>query len=816
MFHKGHTKGVEESFSLEQLFTFRLKIEHSWDWQKLSILKVFIGALIPNALVLWVVLTTCLINVQPAYAHSPHDVVSHVEVSQNFGENQTLFVVVRGNLLKSEDGGSTWERPFKGLDNQNNLSGLTAAANSIMFASSTGDGIYKSEDAGDSWHKINTGLVSLNIDQLCSLREFSSSALARDTDKNLYIADEGGEAWSRTLQANKIDAIECSESGNKLFAIDEAGAFFASEDNGLSWTQGFEFRDFGKVVSIEATANGDSDLVFVGTEDGKLFKSIDDGLSFAEVGEDAIDDSIQDIETIVDDQANLTLFISTWHGGLYRSDDEGESWEKYSTGLTKTGQADKDKEPHFTDLNITESFQDDQTIFLAGFDGLFKTTDAGNSWQQLDTLSSRAITSLSISPSYPEDSTITVGTYKNEAYISSDSGDSWTPINSGLTKVLFNRYGDRTLEVHRARFYDLIFSPNYRSDQTLFAMLNYYYFRSEDSGRTWDEIIVKGKEDYSTRGRFIVVSPDFANDQTVYIVTRYGGLVSQSTDGGKTFSAVGSIDEKLNSFVISPNYGNDETLYASSATGIYKTADAGKTWTLMTAGDALESELWLAISMSPDYETDKTIFAGTDHGIFKTQDDGETWEALKSSTLGEESVVEIIALSPNYTADKTLIIGIQGKGIFRSTDAGVTFQQVGNDLQEKNVPLLPFDTVPTSSTSIQFSPSYKDDQTVFAFGSATAEVFKSIDGGSTWQIIEIEEQPNRPDDMVKTGLLVTEKSLTYYPYSRFIPALIVAIGTYFAVAKVLKISSSTKRRRLQLFSAVSGFVLTVGLLTILF
>lgn len=760
-------------------------------------------------------------NIQPAYAHSPHDVIRQIEVSPNFEEDQTLFVTVRGSLLKSTDGGVTWERPFKGLDNQQNFGGISIVSTSTVFVASEGNGIYRSEDYGDSWIKTNSGLNSLNIGLLCSPKSSTSSLLAKDSENRLYVTNDSGEKWRRVLESHRIGAMECAEYGDDLLVIDENGNFFVSEDNGESWTKSFEFPGSENVTAVgTAPSDRSSSLIFVGTNGGEIYQSSDNGFSFQKVEGERINDSIQSIQAVADDQANLTILISAWHGGFYASQDGGKTWEERSQGLTRTGQAEKDDEPHFSELEVSAGFQADGTIFLAGFDGLFKTTDKGNSWQQLYTLSPRAITSLSISPNYGEDATLAVGSYKNEAYISQDAGESWRLINSGLTKVLFNRYGQRALELHRARFYNLSFSPSYHSDNTLFSVLNYYFFKSSNAGKTWKESRPPAKKGYSQRGRFMAVSPAFENDQTVYLVTRYGGLVYQSVDGGGNFTTLGAIDQDLNSLAISPNYKNDKTLYASGAAGIYKTTDSGETWLPTTQEKNLGAETWFSVAISPGYEADRTVFAGSDRGLFKTQDAGETWEIAEDSLPGNSADnVKVVALSPNYALDQTVIIGVQGKGVFKSTDAGKTFQPIGQELQERNIPLLPFEQVPTSSASIQFSPAYKDDKTIFAFGSASAEVFKSTDSGNTWQIIAIEKQPNRLDDALLVGLALSGKSLEAYPRLRFIPALLGAIATYFIVGKglnFLKLLNKTNRWRSQLFCSVLGFVLIVGLLSILF
>ncbi|MEO1294724.1 MAG: YCF48-related protein, partial [Cyanobacteria bacterium J06636_16] len=309
------------------------------------------------------IISTLLSPHPAAYAHSPHDVVTRVEISPDFHDNQTLFVISRGNLLKSQDGGLSWARPFRGLDNQNNFSELAIASESTVFIASKGDGIYRSEDEGDRWQPVNEGLESLDISHLCASHASPSVLLARDTQNRLYRTGNGGEQWERTLQSQAVNAIECPIHGNELFVIDQAGNFFMSMDKGNAWTQGFSFQDAGKVTAITSIARNNSRLIFVGTDKGEVFTSQDQGRSFAKAQGHIKNDSIWDLQAIAGESDQLILFASTRNEGFFQSTDQGATWKKYSKGLTKTGQADRDERSHFKEIAVTPS-QEDSAIFL--------------------------------------------------------------------------------------------------------------------------------------------------------------------------------------------------------------------------------------------------------------------------------------------------------------------------------------------------------------------------------------------------------------------------------------------------------------------
>lgn len=723
------------------------------------------------------------LNVKAAFAHAPHDDVEHVEISPTYDQDQVLLIIVRGSLLKSTDGGASWQRIVKGLDNQYRPSSLSISSqnNKIIFLSSLGDGIYKSQDQGDSWSKVNKGLENLTIDLISISPNSSDVVLASGQEKSLYITKNGGESWKQVIEDNsKITAIAFFPD-HQIVVGNNQGTLWISKDGGDIWQESFTLRDSGIITAIAVSPNFSSDSTwFVATEKNGIFKTIDHGCSFSESNKGLPEKLTRDIIVYAKDKRDFTLLVSTWNEGVFYSENAGNTWHKKSVkGLTKDIQADDDKyhRPHFSDLRISNAFAKDKTIFLGGFDGLFKSTDGGSVWSEKDTLSAKIITTIAVSPDYKNDSTVVIGTYKKGAYLSNDRGITWKPINKGLNIPRYKKELTNPFIIEKPRFYSVVFSPNYLEDKTIFATLRYKFIKSNDEGKHWQDIPLPKVAGYSLREIIMVASPNIAIDNTVYLGT-YQGIIYRSTDRGANFTVVGNIDHSIRSLVISPEFLSDKTLYAAGYKGVYRTIDQGATWESVANSPFWSDKKYLQLAISPNYKVDQTLIVGTESGLFKTTDRGENWVELTVADDGEGGYITAIAISPNYQNDHTFMVTVKGVGLFKTVNYGETFTPIGEStLLSKNHSLLKMDNVPSTSMPIQFSPAYATDNTIYGYGSCGAKLFKSTDGGNNWEVIKIPLQEDKLEELI-TSVRMANLVLTIYPRLRVVVVLAIALVVY--------------------------------------
>ena len=257
-------------------------------------------------------------------------------------------------------------------------------------------------------------------------------------------------------------------------------------------------------------------------------------------------------------------------------------------------------------------------------------------------------------------------------------------------------------------------SPNFASDQTLFAATWGGVFKSTNGGTSWSAV---NSGLTGTTVNSVAVSPNFATDHTLFAGT-WGGVFI-STNGGTSWSAVNSglTNTDINSVALSPNFASDQTLFAGTLGGVFKTTNGGTSWSAVNSG--LTSTAVKSVALSPNFASDQTLFAGTFGGVFLSTNAGGSWSAVNSGLTG--TTVNSVAVSPNFATDHTLFAGTSG-GVFLSTNAGASWSAINSGLTNTDI------------NSVALSPNFASDHTLFA-GTWGDGVFKSTNGGTSWSAI---------------------------------------------------------------------------------
>jgi photosystem II stability/assembly factor-like uncharacterized protein len=660
--------------------------------------------------------TSIVLPPGPVSAHVPHDHITDVVVSPTYEADGTVFAISRNHLMRSTDGGSSWAQIVRGITGLSSRLAVAPTDPNVLYMSVLNDGIFRSRDQGWSWDRTNTLAAMRKIRDVDVSPRSSDVAFATGSSGGLFRTTDGGSSWRSVGSFGAVTALSYSATGRVIVGGSD-GKVFISDDDGETWT-----RPSGVASGEAVTAIASSDAtVLIGTRGGRVFRSTDLGTAFSEVGSGLPDEQITSIAMSNEYATDPSVWVSTWDLGVYRSSDRGASFRKTSRGLTTNPQAPDYGQPQFAGVSVAAGADGQQTIFVAGYDGLFRSEDRGANWRQVQTLA-EYIVGLAVSPDYRNDGTVIATTYLKGAYLSSDRGMTWAGRHVGLG--LPDGQNDFA-PINRLT--NVQFSPDYVNDGTMFTAGHTSLLKSTDRGSSWTAMRVVPPE--ATQQLFVVaVSPAYATDRTVYVGSTFG-TIFRSTSGGAagTWTRLGSVGGKVRSIVLSPDFPADPVLYAGSSTAIFKSVDAGLHW--VPKGPLVPSTL----AISPNYRVDGTVFAGSERGLLVSRNRGSSWTKLSASPLSTSSHVEAVAVSPNYAADQTVLVSVSGKGLYRSANGGTSFTETGASLFDSNLLIGDFDN-PTAAP-IQFSPAFAADQTIFAM--AQTHIVKSTDSGDTWQAFDL-------------------------------------------------------------------------------
>lgn len=198
-----------------------------------------------------------------------------------------------------------------------------------------------------------------------------------------------------------------------MYALSVGSAFgsglFKSTDNGTNWSRVWEYQGGLNCLYVEQNNNIYIGLQYSGGQGG-VFKSSNGGVSWSNIFSNAAN-----VYSIIK-ALNGTLLIAVYESGfakIYRSSNEGVNWDSYSFGI------------NFSPTDFAISTNGNIFLSTAGY-GIYKSIDNGVSWNI------SAPVGWDYSSLYLNGNNIYAGTRGNWVYRSTDLGITWNLINSGM------------------------------------------------------------------------------------------------------------------------------------------------------------------------------------------------------------------------------------------------------------------------------------------------------------------------------------------------------------------------------------------------
>ncbi|MCG8699609.1 MAG: putative Ig domain-containing protein, partial [Bacteroidales bacterium] len=584
-----------------------------------------------------------------------------------------------GILWMSTDKGQNWDtlNPWLSFTTIHSFAYL----NNVAYAATWGGGMYKTNDYGKNWQKIEA--------QQC----FSAAdvAIVDDGNEHLYVADrskpiiyksmDGGVTWDTVFNAGnayrRIMSIEIdAHNTNKIYASAMAahgpglaGDLFRIEGDKVDTIT----NELGKLPLSVKVSSADSMLLYAVLHESGVYKSINGGVNWTDISGKSSglpDAGFNDI--VVDPNSSSTLYLlggsdvkfATLESAgilqdsvttIYKSTNNGTSW----VNLSNSGLGDKSG--NISSIAFYNNSSDD--IYLSTDRGVVYSTNGGVNWVRDTTLPYLQLGGVSI----VSDTIIayTKGAGLFTGVINPDNTISWDSIRHFKNEISFAQVLKHPAEANT------IFASAYPGG----------IYKSLDYGKNWTEHnfgIPSFEVDDPLREGYYAIDIN-AKDPDIMYLGLYKKGVYRSFNGGDTWYPINGTHWEMGHATITSlvsDINDENTVYAGTLNGVYKTVNAGSSWSEFNTG--MGKKEIRSLTMNPNGE----LHAGTKgNGLYTLQ--GNEWFAnngfgnwgISWPMWDNRPMYQYTSLLIHPNDNNRLMLGTFPQGIHVSEDGGHTWYE---------------------------------------------------------------------------------------------------------------------------------------------
>jgi photosystem II stability/assembly factor-like uncharacterized protein len=657
----------------------------------------------------------------------PHRAGRTVGISGVADQPNIFYIGVNnGGVWKTTDYGHTW-KPIFDAQNTGSVGDVAVApsnSNIIYVGSgegiqrpdlSIGNGLYKSIDAGKTWSNMGLHdaqqIGGISIDPTNENRIFVAALghpYGPNKERGVYRSLDGGKTLEQVLYIDEntgaVQVLIDPNHTNIVFAT-----IWAARQG--PWENG----------AWDGEASG-------------LYKSIDGGNTWKKITKGfptTTEDGLGRIGfTIAPSNSNrmYATVDATKKGGIYRSDDAGESWYMLTSDARLWGRG--------SDFAEVKADPKNEDIVYSANVVMWKSKDGGKNWE-----------GIKGAPGGDDYHRIWINPNNtNIIAIGLDQGGIIT-VNGGETYSSW--YNQATAQFYHVST-DNAFPYNVYGGQQESGSVG-IASRSNDGGITFREWHPVGVEEYG------YVAADPLDPNIIYggKITRFDKRTAQVQNISPTPVRDGKVRFIRTAPVLFSPVDNKTLFFAGNI--IFKTINGGSSWE--TISPDLSRETWdipasvgiynteevkkmrqrgVVYTLAPSYQDLNVLWAGTDDGLIHiTKDGGKNWKNITPTSITSWSKISMIDASrfdvnTAYVAVNRIRVDDMTPHIYKTTDGGLTWKKIINGLPNEPINSVREDAVRKG----------------LLFAGSENAVYFSLDAGENWQSLRLNMPASSIRDLV--------------------------------------------------------------------
>jgi len=626
-------------------------------------------------------------------------------------QNIIYIAAAQGGVWKTTDGGNNWTVLTDGLSSLSSgaLAFQPGDPNTIWYGTgemnfavdcSSGDGLFKSTDGGNTWTKVAARTTVGSYIARIYIHPTNPNIILVASNRGIVRSTDAGTSWNVVLNPGGTpyarDLVANPSAPNTVYATIWTQGIYRSTDAGATWTQltnGLPAVGTYNRVNI-AISPSEPNVLYAGFSKNTnpnpytllgFYRTTNGGTNWSQIAgvpDYLCGQGFYNHAIIVDQTDPDTIYAggtypyNASYRGLIRSTNGGTSW----TDIT-------DRSPNgclHPDIHHM-AWDAAGHLWVATDGGVWESTNNGNSWINHNaTLGVTQFYTVAVSP--VNDLIIQGGTQDNGTPRTETGGLPWFEFMSGDGGPTNFEWGPNAAISYTTYVY---LDPIYKWNGTTFQFgitglsadgadwcngpletdpnINdrlyagtYRVWRSTDGGQNWSTI----SGDLTNGGYLLSLEVAPGNSNIIYTGSN-DGRFSYTSNGGTSWNdrSGGWGTNAIRDLRINPS-NNQEVYVALSNVAIYHTTDAGTSWTNVT-GNLGTLDVREVFSMVVDFSKDPDhIYVGTKHGVYGSQDGGTTWS--KTANLPMLDVYELW-LDSDVTGDY-LLAATHGRGIWKTYD----------------------------------------------------------------------------------------------------------------------------------------------------